>query len=551
MSLNCTSLRDTGATPQPDNDVSGIGILIASNFSAWITLLIAFISYWCGYTDSEVLSSVDTVVHRRRSAQTNNHTGSHRARRLLMDLILAFSDQQIITGCAVLIAGFAGLRNSSRISVYHFHIVVYLAWMASNVHLSALTMLSKYFSTRRSLLNWRLLGMTALVIGLLVALVPTASYGWAMPHASPDEALKGPTPGATGQPVGWGVPAICYFNPFAGIINVNGLLAMAMLLVGYLWKLAALSSRCRRVWRCHVRRSLEYRVAKSLQKQASTFVRTTGSAVKPNRSASTVRFFTKLSLYIWLFTVFEQLSSFAMSLFVSATGLIFGTVQIFAVCNQNHYWAQPEDQWGFGQIIPIVMLVQPLGIIFQNRKTEPKSRHASSAPPESVLKTNVPPATNPVTTPVPTTAPLSSSGMGTSAVPDPERNAGLESTLQPPAAAVLAHKSAGPEEHTTRQAATPVCGDQTYRKLLEFFAYLNLDELRQSTDSMPKHQITMTHWEYYRFLVFALEALLLYFTILVIVFSRQDTTSALFILWPLFHSDLGWFLRYVRVPDSP
>lgn len=50
---------------------------------------------------------------------------------------LAFSDTQIVTGISILIAGFAQIRD---ISVYHFNIVAYMGWLASNVHVSRLAM---------------------------------------------------------------------------------------------------------------------------------------------------------------------------------------------------------------------------------------------------------------------------------------------------------------------------------------------------------------------------------------------------------------------------
>lgn len=49
----------------------------------------------------------------------------------------------MVTGLTVLITGFIQIRNS-KISVYHFTVVIDLAWMSSNAHLLALVSLRKY-----------------------------------------------------------------------------------------------------------------------------------------------------------------------------------------------------------------------------------------------------------------------------------------------------------------------------------------------------------------------------------------------------------------------
>ena len=46
-------------------------------------------------------------------------------------VVLNLSDQQLLTGLSVLIAGFA---THCSISAYHFEVVSDLAWFSSNVH---------------------------------------------------------------------------------------------------------------------------------------------------------------------------------------------------------------------------------------------------------------------------------------------------------------------------------------------------------------------------------------------------------------------------------
>lgn len=79
--------------------------------------------------------------------------------------MLNLSDQQLLTGLSILIAGFA---THCSISAYHFSIVSDLAWFSSNVHLSTLTVLEKYLLERKGVRNWRVVSMICMGI-LLIA----------------------------------------------------------------------------------------------------------------------------------------------------------------------------------------------------------------------------------------------------------------------------------------------------------------------------------------------------------------------------------------------
>jgi hypothetical protein len=110
------------------------------------------------------------------------------------------SDQQIVTGIAILAAGFQGLRLGG-IDSYHYQTVIYLAWMSSSVHLSALSVLAPVLKERPALRIWRLVGMLVLLVLLVIALIPTASNDWGW------LTWEGMAP----ENSGWGVPAVCFW----------------------------------------------------------------------------------------------------------------------------------------------------------------------------------------------------------------------------------------------------------------------------------------------------------------------------------------------------
>ncbi len=89
-----------------------------------------------------------------------------RARRSkgLERFVLALSDQQLVTGLAVLIAGYT---NRCSRSLYHFNIIAALGWFSSTTHLSTLAVLRAYLIDHPRVRDWRvvvMLGIFALLV---------------------------------------------------------------------------------------------------------------------------------------------------------------------------------------------------------------------------------------------------------------------------------------------------------------------------------------------------------------------------------------------------
>lgn len=200
----CLDFMKDGAQPVPDSDISGLGVILAFTVSAYLTFALVLASYLFGQVDGSLLNTVDTqVFHVRpfRPLRTHNDKPTRlRVSQALRQAILALSDQQIVTGIAILGAGFQGLRLGG-IDSYHYQTVIYLAWMSSSVHLSALAILAPILKERPALRTWRLVGMLVLLVLLIIALIPTASNDWGLLTWE----------GMASANSGWGVPAICFW----------------------------------------------------------------------------------------------------------------------------------------------------------------------------------------------------------------------------------------------------------------------------------------------------------------------------------------------------
>ena len=90
--------------------------------------------------------------------------------------ILVYSDQQLITGTAILVRAFTQLRCG--ISAYHWQIVVYLAWFSSLTHSTPLEAPRQYSRDRPLLRSWRASFMLFVVVRLMIALLPVGDAWW-------------------------------------------------------------------------------------------------------------------------------------------------------------------------------------------------------------------------------------------------------------------------------------------------------------------------------------------------------------------------------------
>ncbi len=77
--------------------------------------------------------------------------------------MVTLSDQQLVTGLAILLAG---VSNQKGLSGYEFTVILSLAWFSSTTHLATLTTLRSYFRKLGRVRDLRALGMLC-VLGLL------------------------------------------------------------------------------------------------------------------------------------------------------------------------------------------------------------------------------------------------------------------------------------------------------------------------------------------------------------------------------------------------
>jgi hypothetical protein len=198
--------------------------------------------------------------------------------------------------------------------------------------------------------------MGILFFMLNIGLVPTISSQWGVTkprkHAEDDPTDEVLT--------GWGIPAVCFWGKTYGEgVNSDAYLGYAILIFSYVWKVSELFSTTRKQYHKFIRLPTEMLMKKYLFRISKHYA-------KDRNYSYLVMFRLLLMVVLPCLTLLETLRSFSASLWLSVLGLVFGTMQIAIPRNQNlSLTTFREDEWGFGQLVPLVLLIQPFGVLIE------------------------------------------------------------------------------------------------------------------------------------------------------------------------------------------
>ena len=212
-------------------------VLVGFLATAYLTFIIVNVYYLNGYVPDEFLNSIDrgiinTLWRKARSRPAKIWEPTFR------NAVLMFSDQQLVTGLALLTSGYAQLRCG--ISSYHWQMIIYLAWFSSLTHLTTLTVLRQYFRDNPAPRLWRAVLMLVMVTMLGFALLPSGDYWW----FTTEDDYYNTAP----------LPALCFFRrlvarspeerfALAELSTGSMLTSVLVLFSGYLTRLVKLSRK--------------------------------------------------------------------------------------------------------------------------------------------------------------------------------------------------------------------------------------------------------------------------------------------------------------------
>jgi len=272
---------------------------------------------------------------------------------VLVHLTLGLSDQQLVTGLAILVVGFT---NHCTIASRHFWVVFDLAWFSSVTHLASLPALTRYL---REHPRWRDLRVLLMLINyaMLVA-AAVLTFG-------------------NYDPKSHDCPVQCAFDRYnRGTFPVSQthIAQMVFLALGFIWALVHLFTP-ERAWAVRHDIIVKHRTwgddAEALTKLIEEEENDAADSVFmiPQRKFWQVasRFHKRWrenKIYIALFTA---------SLFVWAPpaalkwGVLVGMwgMGVARLLSDRQWAVDSENTWAFGQTLPLLLLVLPFFTVFE------------------------------------------------------------------------------------------------------------------------------------------------------------------------------------------
>jgi hypothetical protein len=278
----------------------------------------------------------------------------------LCRFILTLSDQQLVTGLAILIGAVA---NQRILSVYEFSVVLSLAWFSSTTHLATLNALRKYFLEHGIVRNWRVGGMLVLLVLLSYSLVVVMFSQTALSPTVPVQCFFSLQPSLLAKQDG------------VGLINV---LIIASTIMTLLIILPSYATAIRDLYNWSYKPSVTTRLAWRLVKLSNSnakmpptlnFVEVSAEVQSSKRHERLTQIM-KASIHSkwrakWIATSYEYDDSFLSSMPDIAFSFSYGVTQVVSfrwiyASLDGLSLSSTASAIDFGQITPLFLLVLPV-----------------------------------------------------------------------------------------------------------------------------------------------------------------------------------------------
>ena len=267
----------------------------------------------------------------------------------IRSLVLSLSDQQLLTGIAMLTVGW--IRHDTE-KVYHFEIITDLTWLSSNAHQMTLWYLRDYFIAHPADRNWRVVTMLFLGVNLYVATFFAGHRAWFD---------------------SWAYPSQCFFDDIihdrgsiGGQPAAYSIASQVLLLYGYSRSILPLYPQ---IWEPVIKRVKEhpgqiitdlYIKACKAHRVACKRGRTLQSTLQRKILGSLLAICDVLYNIVWHIVYVVRSNACGLGVFETFT-FGFGTYGLWT----DRYIASQimegnESDWGFGQLVAILIIPIPV-----------------------------------------------------------------------------------------------------------------------------------------------------------------------------------------------
>ncbi|PPQ87701.1 hypothetical protein CVT25_011468 [Psilocybe cyanescens] len=382
--VDCASCSDACGYLAPDPDVAGLGVIIAfltTSALTWVCAVIRILHWFLNHTSSP--NKVDELIqqyHARQAlpapstkpvspislalyplsqpiARPRKTLSAHVARlaNVISPLLLALHDTQLASGLAISATALIRRRHAA-ISVYHFSVAADLTWIASGTQIVSFIFvrsdikvdqirLAHGASTHRIV---QLLRATCMVIQMIVLLWLSCIQGdqrWSNSYACPVSCLENQRK-LGGTPLNW--------------------MITNFVLVFWTYPVALLPL-CRPIWS----RWKDFKVKMDMTINLLSSQAAGGNTSNPTKRLAKMR---GIVIMVW-----ALLGSMSLEIIVQLGWFSYGVWSLVAdrnwgdayfrgdsqVANGCDPVRNTENDWGFGQIFPVMILIVLLMTFFQ------------------------------------------------------------------------------------------------------------------------------------------------------------------------------------------
>lgn len=150
------------------------------------------------------------------------------------------------------------------------------------------------------------------------------------------------------------------------------MLGFLILFISYAWKVGGLFDCVCSAYQRWIRHPVQWGFEKLLTFTARKYASTQGRS-DVQRLGWLLLHRIVVAVWVPYFAVFETLASFSTAIWIACLGLVFGTIQIAIPRKQNQpLLGTNENVWSFGQLVPLILLIQPFSVIWEHLIYLPK-----------------------------------------------------------------------------------------------------------------------------------------------------------------------------------
>ena len=299
--------------------------------------------------DDQLVGALRQLIGFRDNVDPNDQGARDRRIDTLRGIMLALSDQQLITGVAMLIASFARYQD---ITVYSMNIVQVLAYFSSTVHLGTIPVLLTFLRRHRIAKGCRVSVMVVTLIMLVFVMILQMSATWSLNRDESDLFVRC----ALGHFTFYGVDPT---DILAGVVII------LFLILQYIGQFIALYSKdeTQRTRDAVVRWwSMRQGVEKVLSKRERR-----ARKLDQDLTGATAKKKAKGYLLIESFVFHETFEAFAMYILWLIFANVYCITQVFVYRTKSEGTTGPFNTMGFGQVVPLALLALPFFAFLEAR----------------------------------------------------------------------------------------------------------------------------------------------------------------------------------------